>query len=197
MGGISLDHGSYSRPFFGERANGDGVFAHQSDSRALFAIIDGLGHGEPAAAMTRRIITALRPLAEKDPQRIIERLNEQCGGDLGAVIGVLEIDTSSGESVFAGVGDTTTYIFSTSEKKLVSGAGILGHQYRPGPAQRIRVRPGDLVMMHSDGVSRVRFEEVRKFARLSPPVVAKKTVVHFGTDYADATCLVIKVSGKE
>ena len=110
--------------------------------------------------------------------------------------GVLEIDTSSGQSVFAGVGDTSTHIFSKSHTRLVSGDGILGHQYRPGPVQGIRLQPGDMVVMHSDGVSGVRFEGIRKFARLSPPVMAKKTVLEFGTDYDDATCLVIKVSGQ-
>ena len=74
-----------SLPKQGERANGDGAFFRVEESAALFGVIDGLGHGPGAEAVSLAAKTCLDSIPlEWTLSRIMGQLHSELGGSRGA-----------------------------------------------------------------------------------------------------------------
>ncbi len=137
----------------GEVANGDGVFARvdPDGGRALFAVIDGLGHGPHAAAAT----AAAREQLESEPldgsaEAILRRMHDKLRGTRGAAATVCVIVARYALSI-CGVGNVALRN-SGSAIPFVLSPGILGSRVSRFREARAELRPGDRLVLHSDGV---------------------------------------------
>jgi hypothetical protein len=72
-------------------------------------------------------------------------------------------------------------------------AGIVGRRTRRARCDRFPVGPGDLLVMHTDGVaSRWQLEDGE---RPAPSRLAQALLTAHGRSHDDATCLVIRWDG--
>ena len=188
-----LQHASFARPKIGESVSGDTVVTRTLDEGLFVAIVDVLGHGPEAHRLTPVIDAYLGRYGSNDVYGLMARLHQHLKGTRGAAVGLCAIDTSSGRLEYAGVGNTVLRRFGETETRLVSHDGVLGHNMRTPVPQSLRLEPGDLVVLYTDGVSdRFTSEDYPGLRRHSPGDVASNIVQRFGKDHDDATCIAVR-----
>ncbi|HEY6729267.1 MAG TPA: SpoIIE family protein phosphatase [Polyangiaceae bacterium] len=181
-------HGQYvSVPKAGERANGDGAFVRiEEGSCALFGVIDALGHGPGAEAVTQAATACLESVTlEWSLDRIMTLLHGRLGGTRGAAATIClfrdgELEACAVGNVELRSGDVRF--------PLVYSAGILGVNVRKFRVCSAKLsRPARFVAF-SDGISaRASTDDVRQ---LTPADACHFIMQRYRRDNDDATVLV-------
>jgi hypothetical protein len=180
----------HSLPCVGELANGDRAVARTDDGgRALFGVIDGLGHGPHAEAVSLTALRVLEEVALDLPLLdIMENLHQSLAGSRGAAATVCRIQSDLLEACAVGNVDLRS---ADVRFPLVFSAGILGSNVR-----KFRLCSAPLVgparfIVFSDGISsRVDTEEIRQ---LTPEDACHFIMGKHRRDRDDATILVADV----
>ncbi|MGX1809775.1 SpoIIE family protein phosphatase [Nocardia sp. NPDC055321] len=144
----------------GQRVSGDrSVVLDAGGGSVLFAVLDGLGHGAAAADAADR---AAQVLAENraEPLDVLMLLCHRAMSDTrGAAVSLALFD--SGEKLhWLGVGNVESRVVAAAPGKpavraaaLLAG-GIVGYLLPPNlQPQTVPVRPGDLLLMSTDGIT--------------------------------------------
>jgi len=188
-----LQHSSTIRPCRGERLSGDAVVIRPLEQGLFVAIVDVLGHGPEAHELTHVIDTYLARYGSADVSGVMKRLHQHLKGTRGAVVGLCAIDAATGLIEYAGIGNTAIRRFGKAETRLVSQAGVLGHNMRTLRPQTLQLEPGDLVVLYTDGVSdRFTADDYPGVLRHPPEEVASNIVKRFGKDHDDAACIAVR-----
>jgi anti-sigma regulatory factor (Ser/Thr protein kinase) len=134
-----------------ERVPGDAWAARPAGAGMRLLVADGLGHGPDAAAAAR---LAVRVFEEErgSMEDYVTRAHRALAATRGAAIGVLEV--GGGRAGFVGVGNIACRVRGAQqERSLVSHNGTVGHAMRRVQRFDVACAPGDLVVMHSDGLA--------------------------------------------
>jgi hypothetical protein len=185
-----FDIGFGVRPADGFAGSGDAVVAREHAGRIMLAIIDVLGHGPEAHAVAVSAEAALDATSLSDPESAIMMLHDRLTNSLGAAAGIATVDSFTGHGRFVGVGNTVARVFGDTERRFVSVDGVLG-QRRPGlrPVE-FSLEPGEVLVMHSDGVSsRFLLADYPMLRADEPNVIAREVIRRFGRNHDDAACL--------
>ncbi|MDA0180227.1 ATP-binding protein [Solirubrobacter phytolaccae] len=138
-------------PMAGETASGD-AWGHvvEGDQVTILAV-DGLGHGDDAAAAANAAVRELR--TGMDPMALLTRIHGALRSTRGAAGAVAYWNRRTHKLQYAGIGNIAASIVVDGESRsLVSMPGILGHGIqRPRPFD-YELPPGGLLVMHSDGL---------------------------------------------
>lgn len=141
--------------------SGDTVSAFESESGKFYALIsDGMGRGETARMTSEFVVEfltqALNLGASKDTvlhllNRAMRRGREECS----ATVDLFELDLYSGEAMFIKSGCAPSYILREgSIFRIKSQTAPLGLMRSIDTEKiRVEVRPGDTVILLSDGIS--------------------------------------------
>jgi anti-sigma regulatory factor (Ser/Thr protein kinase) len=143
-----------SRPVAGEDVCGDGYAARADGGRRQVMLCDGLGHGPIAAMAARAAVAEFLAAPPGDPATVLERLHVRTRHTRGSVVAVAELDVADGVVRHAGIGNISSTILSGGQRRaMVSLPGIVGQQRRDIREFTYPIAPGDLVVMHSDGIT--------------------------------------------
>ncbi len=146
--------GVATRPKDGETANGDAYFVREFDSKALMAVIDGIGHGKEANIAAMKAVSFLEKHYCEDLTTIVKKCHEELRGTRGAVLGVALIKKKENILSYAGVGNISARIVKRGEEShLTSMDGIVGYNLRKVREFQYPYSRGDIVLMFSDGIS--------------------------------------------
>ncbi len=191
---LRFDFDTLVRKKLGERVSGDAVVAVEHRDGLFVAVVDGLGHGPPAAVVAERAKAFLADAAAPDVGRVLQRLHEHLRGTIGAVASVAFLHAATGDVLVAGVGNISVRIFGSASTRFTPDAGVVGQRVRSIRELHARVVVGDVLVMHTDGVSE-RFE-LKDYPRLlghGPADITRSLVRRFGKDHDDAGCVAVKV----
>ena len=128
---------------------------HGGGQAGLLCIVDGLGHGAPAAAAAQAVLARLRqwPDASAAPlQALMAALDRALAGLRGAAVGLVQL--GGGVLRHAGVGNTRMLLVRGERTvRLPSQNGIVGG----GLPARLQVAehdvlPGDWLLLFTDGL---------------------------------------------
>jgi len=191
---------SYSRPMFGQQVCGDAALVKRTNNHLLIVILDGLGHGAPAFEAAGTAVALLERVQPKGPGELLTDLHERMKGTVGAACGIALLDIETLGLRYAGVGNTSGRIFRAAnggEQSLLGANGTLGQGMRSPVEASETMHPGDLFILHTDGIqSRFGVEHYPQLRVEDPTVVAKALVTRFGREYDDATTVVVKTGGR-
>lgn len=183
-------------PYPGERVCGDGWAYHQTQERTVVFLVDGLGHGLPAAEAAEEAIAIFGKRATHAPADILSYVHEGLRKTRGAVAAVAEILPTRKVLNYAGVGNTSASVISRQESKsLVSHSGTLG--LATARIQEFKIDwPDDAILvMHSDGLqTRWDLSLYSGLLARHPAIIGAALLRDFRRQRDDASVVVVKAA---
>lgn len=189
-----FDVGAAARPHPHEHVCGDATVVVEEDWGIKCVIVDGAGHGPKAHDVAVRLSDCAQRVPSRDPVECLRRMHDEAVGSVGAVSGVFLIERSSGIAHYAAVGNTAAVLFGRQGVRFISQAGLLGERMRSARVQVARLSPGDIAVLHTDGICTL-FEDERWRAlhSLNAQPLASSIVAGLSKPYDDAACIVVRV----
>jgi anti-sigma regulatory factor (Ser/Thr protein kinase) len=193
-GPITTHYGSLTRPITGEEVCGDAVAVRTDGPRTIALVVDGLGHGPLAATAAHAAVHRFNEVELRGPVEILKAMHPALAHTRGAAAAVVDVDPGRGDVRFAGVGNISAFCDDGERRSgLMSYPGILGGQVRTFREISQPLRPGTLVVLHSDGVSEkwdlAKYPGLR---RTNPSLIAAALIRDLGVRRDDASALVIQ-----
>ncbi len=148
-----LAYGALRLPMREEPACGDAWQLRLGDGKAALTLIDGLGHGLPAADAANAGAAAAAATAVFDAPPILDAIHAGMSGTRGGAVAVACVDTQALTVQFSGVGNIAASLCEpTASRGMASHPGIVGLQFRKAQPFKFDVNAGTLLVMHSDGL---------------------------------------------
>jgi negative regulator of sigma-B (phosphoserine phosphatase) len=156
----ALECGCAGAAIEGEVRSGDlAVFAPYADG-GLVAVVDGLGHGPPAADAAETAAEVLRAHPTEAPEALFARCHRALRRTRGVVMTLAWFDVAARRLRWVGVGNVEARLVRAAGgadarhgSPLVLG-GVVGYNLpRSIRASAVELEPGDAVVMATDGVA--------------------------------------------
>lgn len=191
---MHLDIAGLAVPYPGERFCGDNWSFHQTSSRTVAMLVDGLGHGSHAAEAASEAVGTFQKRVESKPAEILSFVHDALRKTRGAVAAVVEVRPKEGVLTYAGIGNISAVLLTgTTSRSLVSHNGTLG--VATSRIQEFRNDwPSDgILILHSDGVqTRWDLSNYAGLLARHPAVIAGTLLRDFRRQRDDASVVVLK-----
>ena len=189
------------RPLPSEYTSGDRGLAVDLDGEAaLFAVVDGLGHGPDAAAAALRAVETLNAARGKRLEVLIQLCHRVLEGTRGAAMTLARVDFAASTLSWIGVGNVTAELVAKAptginvRSSVRLTGGIVGYRIPEiRPAQVVSIRAGDLIVMATDGIAEEYLENIDFSASAS--VIAEQILSKYGKETDDAMVLTARHRG--
>lgn len=143
-----IEWGVAGRALPGQRETGDHHLVKVCPTEALVGVVDGLGHGEGAAAAAKLAIATLEKGHGESPIALIQRCHEELRSTRGVVMSLAMFQAEDNTMTWLGVGNVegfllhrNAYIVPGQEALLLRG-GVVGDHLPRLSASIIEVGPG-------------------------------------------------------
>ena len=127
----------------------------------VLAVVDGLGHGSPAAAAARRACEVLRSTPAADVGALLARCHDALRHTRAAAMGLASVTVADNSASWLAVGSVQGLRWRTDAAghreihPLVVHSGLVGDRMiSPAKASTVPLEPGDVLIMATDGVRR-------------------------------------------
>lgn len=183
----------------GQDESGDHHLVCCNRNGILIAAIDGIGHGEEAANVSRTAAALLRNSANEPIISLVERCHEGLRATRGVVLSLAFIDSEHGMMTWLGVGNVQGVLLRSDAKRgnvresLLLRAGVVGSQLPALQAAVLPIAQGDTLFFATDGV-RSDFS-VTLSARENPQRAADRILEQYRSGTDDALVVVTRFTG--
>lgn len=180
----------------GETVCGDAFLIRRARRTTQFFLCDGLGHGPRAAEAADEAVSSLMKHRGGAVETVMDDLSHAMAATRGAVAGLCQVDGEAAEMSYGGMGNISTMRVSGSElRRFPSRDGRLGAIDRQALVETVPIIAGDVVIMHSDGVSTLRGIETQAgLMRRSALTIAGVLLRDHLRGRDDASILVVKIN---
>ena len=194
----ALRYGTASSPMPGNGRSGDLEVVHLHAGGALLAVVDGLGHGEPAAVAAELAKLTIQSHLQDPLAMILRCCHEELRLTRGVVMSVAAIDFERGLLTWLGVGNVRGVLYrfqgtaKAQREELLLRPGVVGAQL---PALRATVTPvgrGDTLILATDGIHSDFADTLTLSAE--PRALAPRILAKYGRPIDDALVLVAQLS---
>jgi anti-sigma regulatory factor (Ser/Thr protein kinase) len=179
----------------GEEVTGDRWACKQEGELKFYLVVDGLGHGLHASEAASMAVEIFLGARSGTPAALVQQMHEPMRSTRGAALAILCADPKLGSVSYCGVGNISSSLHRGGRTvNLVSQNGTVGHQARQIRAFEYPYAEGDVLVMHSDGIS--THWSLDKYPELLSAGVAQiAAILHrdFNRGRDDATVLVARV----
>jgi serine/threonine protein phosphatase PrpC len=183
--------------FIAERAlelvNGDVGFISADEKQLFVGIVDGAGHGPEAHTIAQASHDFLEKNKDMELPDLMNELHKNLRGTRGgvAIIGKLDYETS--QFYYVGIGNIVLRKFGNSSERAVTQDGVIGYQIRTPKEKFMQIVGGDILVMHTDGISSYFDEDdYPEILNDAAKTIANNLIKKFGKNDDDATCVVIR-----
>jgi sigma-B regulation protein RsbU (phosphoserine phosphatase) len=224
-----LPEGSHSGPFFESagmsvqaRAIGGDFYDMQDmpDGQFGFLVGDVAGKGPAAALLTSKILGIFSAFVSvgDEPVQTVDHINKvltrrQIDARYATLFyGQLSAD---GELRFCNAGHNPPFVYGVDGLRRIESGGMPVGMFEMAPytGDQIRLKPGDIMMLYSDGVTEAHnlaaeefgearlLEVMQRYSRGTADVILEQTInavkefAHGAEQYDDVTALVVKYTG--
>lgn len=181
----------------GQTASGDRAVVVPFPDGALVALVDGLGHGEEAcdaALAAERVMLA----APYDPvDMLLRRCHDALRSTRGAVMSLASFDVKQATMTWFAVGNVEGMLVRApgeASDAIPMRGGTVGFTLPPLAPRTISVRPGDTLVLASDGI-RLGFKEEIIPPR-TPQEIADQVMARWSKGTDDACVVVARYVGE-
>ena len=196
---LVLERGAAGVAHEGQERSGDLALFAASERGGLVAVIDGLGHGDPAADAAEAAAEALRANVELPAQELLERCHRELRRTRGAVMTLAWFDLESRSMTWTGVGNVEARFVRAGDRgdarhasPVVLG-GVVGYNLPQVRVGSIPLEPGDAVVLATDGV-RADFS-MSLASGIPAQELAERVLERHGKGNDDALAAVVRYLG--
>jgi negative regulator of sigma-B (phosphoserine phosphatase) len=196
---LVLERGVAGLAHVGEGRSGDLAVFAASRRGGLFAVIDGLGHGDAAADAAEAAAEILTAYVDNPPQFLLERCHEELRRTRGAVMTLAWFDLDERTVSWTGVGNVEARFVRAGagtdarhDSPVVLG-GVVGYNLPQVRMSTIELEPGDAVAMATDGVAADFSESLE--SGVSAQELAERVLERHGKGTDDALAAVVRYLG--
>jgi serine/threonine protein phosphatase PrpC len=191
----AIDWGAAALTLPGQTQSGDLYLVRYFPKGALVAVVDGLGHGEEAAAAAHIALQTLESGAEDSVISIIRRCHERLRSTRGVVMSMASFNAVDSTITWLGVGNVAGVILHRDamlpgRESLLLRGGVVGDQLPRLTASIIPVKRNDVLIFATDGIQSA-FPEVLNLYD-SPQQIADNILERYARRTDDALVLVAR-----
>ncbi|MFB0536602.1 MAG: SpoIIE family protein phosphatase [Anaerolineae bacterium] len=189
-----MEFGIVHRPKSGRNISGDAYLIKEEEEATLICLVDGLGSGEAAAEAAQAAIRCVQVNSTLPLSDIMAKCHQALKGTRGAVVALMRISFAESTLTFVGVGNIGIHVRSTALIKPISRNGIVGYRLPPLREFTYPYTPGDLFVLHTDGISN-RFtldSAVWMKQAQDVQILADEIARNFGKKNDDVTILIAR-----
>ena len=189
--------GVASRPLPGQAACGDLHLIKPIMDGALLAVVDGLGHGDEAAAAAKKAIAVLESQAEEPLAGLVKRCHEALTQTRGVVMTVATLRED--KLAWLGVGNVESVLLRADRQakapsyRVLLHSGVVGYQLPDLRASMLPLAPHDLLIFATDGLDAGFAEGLARSG--SPQQLADRILERHFKGHDDALVLVVRYLG--
>ena len=194
-----LERGVAGLAHEGEGRSGDVAVFAASERGGLVAVIDGLGHGDPAADAAEAAAKVLEANVELPAQELLERCHEALRRTRGAVMTLAWFDLEARTMGWTGVGNVEARFVRAGDRgdarhasPVVLG-GVVGYNLPQVRMGSIPLEPGDAVALATDGVAADFSQSLE--SGISAQELAERVLARHGKGNDDALAVVVRYLG--
>jgi hypothetical protein len=182
-----MNIGAAMRPKPGEVECGDSYVIGWRDDGVVLAVIDGLGHGRDAAEASRTACAYIEHHQDDTLSSIMQGLHRAMTHTRGAAVTLMRIRPELGEMSHSGVGNVEVSGLCQEAVRPMCVPGVVGYSLRRVVERSFPIRAGDILVAHTDGVSR-QFD-IEQYRHLEAQALADAILADWAKDHDDATCV--------
>jgi len=183
----------------GHAESGDRHVVQPFPNGVLVAAVDGLGHGEEAAAAAKLAVSILERHAQEEVIALLRRCHEALRGTRGVVMSLASFRAPDSMLTWLGVGNVEGILLRDAananprRESLLLRGGMVGAELPPLRVSVIPVMRGDTLIFATDGI-REGFTE--GLALSDPPQqLADRILARYTKGTDDALVLVARHAG--
>lgn len=176
-----------------ELVNGDIGFISVDEKQLFVGIVDGAGHGPEAHKIAQTSRDFLEKNKDVELPDLMNGLHENLRGTRGAVAIIGKLDHEASQFHYVGIGNIVLRKFGNSSERAVTQDGVIGYQVRTPKEKLMQILGGDVLVMHTDGISGYFDEnDYPEILKDDAKTIANNLIKKFGKNNDDATCVVIR-----
>lgn len=189
-----------SRQMYGETISGDLHLVKPARHGVLVAVVDGLGHGKPAAHAAELAIKVAAQCVHEPLTQVLEHCNRRLHETRGVVMSLAFFNPSNSTMTWLGVGNVEGLLVragadgNCTRQSLMRSAGVVGVRLPHLRTCVLKVVPGDTLIFATDGI-RPGFKETVSLP-LAPDKTAQNILDRDRLQTDDALVLVAMYRGR-
>jgi len=194
-----IECGIAARMLPGEAASGDRHVVKFFPNGALVAAVDGLGHGDEAAAAAEIAVATLETFAPSSPIALVTRCHEAMRKTRGAAMSIASFNALDNTMTWLGVGNVDAALLRAdadarpSRESILLRGGVVGLQLPTLRESVLPVKRGDTLIIATDGIEGGFTEGLTPGD--PPQQIADLILARHGKDTDDALVLVARYLG--
>ena len=176
---------------------GDAWHLWLAEGRLSAMVVDGLGHGPLAAIAASRALQVIQEGAFDSPETYLSAAHLALRSSRGAALAMAQVHLALGKLFYAGIGNIAGRVVGPAgpSRSLLSHNGIVGVEVRKPQQFEHPWQSGDLLIMHSDGLSeRWKLDDYAGLANADTAVIAAVLYRDAKRGRDDATILVVRLT---
>ena len=175
---------------------GDTGVIKEFDGQCFLALVDVLGHGSEAHDVALIAQKYLEQNYCEELVDVMQGLHACLKGTRGAVAAVCRLNAETGELIYVGIGNITVRVLGSRNARFVSGDGIVGYMMTTPREQNLKLFPGDVLVMYSDGIKEhFDLSEYPGILTGNAKSIAVGLLNQFGKKNDDVSCIALKYLG--
>jgi hypothetical protein len=197
-GNALLEWGMASEPLAGQPESGDLGLVLPFPGGILIGALDGLGHGDEAAAAARAAAEVLETEREAPVVHLLQRCHEALVKTRGVVMSLASFSARERTLTWIGIGNVEGLLLRPNatahprRESLFLRGGVVGFNLPPLAASAIRVARGDTLVFATDGI---RSDFANHLPPLEPPQQAADLILAQHAKKTDDALVLVAVFG--
>ncbi len=176
--------------------SGDRYLVQPYTNGVLVAVVDGLGHGEQAAAAADLAVTTLSKHAHESIISLCNHCHDSLRGTRGVVMSLASFNELDGTLTWMGIGNVEGLVLRAEgspysrHKSLLLRSGVVGSQLPSLSTSTMPIKQGDTLIFVTDGI---RSGFANGLDTSDPPqLIANRILVEHSKGSDDALVLVAR-----